>query len=161
MGERTFGSLFGPYLPSDDTYAVLAAGEIENLEIHHASHRLTVQISFADFVSAEALFAAEKSLAKAFGLQNAAIHPRFPQNALTAQVMPSLVMYLKRENVAVNGTFDDAEFSLDGDVLSVRFVHGGVNILRTTKADEQLKALVYAQYGRRVTLRFEGEDVPQ
>lgn len=161
MEERTFGTLFGPYLPTDDAYTALAAGVIEAMDMHHASRRMTVHISFAEFISAETLFCAEKSLSKAFGLNGVSIHPRFPSDALTPDSMPSLIAYLKRENVAVNGTFDDAQFTLAGDELSVRIAHGGVNILRTTKADEQLKALVRDQYDRRVTLRIEGEEVPQ
>ncbi len=161
MGERTFGALFAPYLPADDAFAVLTAGEIENMEMHHATRKLSVVVRFAAFVSAEPLFAAETALARAFGLQSVCISPRFPAEALSQASCPSLVLYLKRQNVAVNGTFTDAVFALDGDTLNVTFSHGGVNILRTTKADEQLKALIFEQYGRRVTLNFIGEDAPQ
>ncbi len=161
MGERTFGALFAPYLPSDDAFAVLSAGEIENMELHHASRKLAIVVRFAAFVSAGPLFAAETALARAVGLQSVCISPRFPTEALSKESFPSLIQYLKRQNVAVNGTFADAVFSLEGDTLNVTFSHGGVNILRTTKADEQLKTLIYEQYGRRLTLNFIGEDAPQ
>ncbi len=161
MGERTFGALFAPYLPADDAFSVLTAGEIENMELHHASRKLSVVVRFAAFIPAEPLFAAEAALARAFGLQSVCISPRFPAEALSQESCPSLVAYLKRQNVAVNGTFTDAVFVLDGDTLNVTFSHGGVNILRTTKADEQLRALILEQYGRRVTLSFLGEDTPQ
>jgi hypothetical protein len=161
MGERTFGALFAPYLPADDALGVLTAGEIENMEMHHDSRRLTVVVRFDAFVSAEPLFAAETALARAFGLQSVSVYPRFPADALTQDSFPSLVAYLKRQNVAVNGTFADAQFALEGDTLRVTFSHGGVNILRTTKADVQLKALIFEQYGRHVALEFVGEDTPQ
>ncbi len=161
MGERTFGALFAPYLPTGGAYDALAAGEILNMDMHHTSRRLVVTVRFGAFIPAEMLFSAEKALAQAFGLQSMGILPQFPTETLTGEAFLSLVAYLKRENVAVNGTFDDAVFSLEGDTLRVQFSHGGVNILHTTKADDQLKALVYAQYGRHVTLLFEGEDTPQ
>ena len=161
MGERTFGALFAPYLPADEALSALTSGEIENMEMHHAVRRLVVEVRFDAFVSAETLFAAEDALARAFGLQSVSILPRFPADALSQEACPSLVAYLKRGNVAVNGTFTDAAFSFDGDTLTVSFSHGGINILRTTKADEQLKALIYEQFGRRVTLNFIGEDAPQ
>ncbi len=161
MGERTFGALFAPYLPADDAFSALAAGEIVNMEMHHASRRMVVEIAFSAFVSAEGLFTAEKTLAKAFGLQSVGILPHFPAECLQGEAFLSLVAYLKRQNVAVNGTFDDAVFLLEGDTLCVKFSHGGINILRTTKADEQLKVLIAEQYGRRVQLVFEGEDTPQ
>ena len=161
MGERTFGALFAPYLPVDDAFSVLTAGEIENMEMHHASRKLVIVVRFAAFVSAELLFDAEAALARAFGLHSVSISPRFPADTLSVESCPSIVAYLKRRNVAVNGTFADATFALDGDTLTVTFSHGGVNILRTTKADDQLKALIFEQYGRRVTLTFIGEDAPQ
>ncbi len=161
MNERTFGALFAPYLPADEAFAVLNAGVIENMDLHHDSRKLVVTVRFSAFIPYEPLFAAEAALARAFGLHSVNVMPCFPSQTFSLESCPSLVAYLKRENVAVNGTFTDAVFSLEEDTLSVTFSHGGVNILRTTKADEQLKALIFAQYGRRVTLNFIGEDAPQ
>ncbi len=161
MGDRLFGALFAPYLPADDTHSVLSAGEILNMEMHHTSRRLVVEVAFPNFVSATELFAAEQALSRAFGLNSVGILPHFPPNTLVGEAFPSLIAHLKRQNVAVNGTFDDAVFSLDGDTLRIQFSHGGINILHTTKADEQLKALILAQFDRRVNLCFEGEDTPQ
>ncbi len=161
MGERTFGALFAPYLPTDDTLAVLAGGEIMNMEMHHTSHRLVVEVSFSSFIPAPSLFNAENKLAKAFGLQSVGIIPHFPESELCSDTFPSLIAHLKRQNVAVNGTFDDAVFSLNNNELHITFSHGGINILRTTKADEQLKALIHQQFGRHVSLQFEGDDTPQ
>ncbi len=161
MGDRTFGALFAPYLPTGDALGALSGGEIVNMEMHHASRRLVVEVSFGSFVPAEILFSAEKTLAKAFALHSVGIMPHFPPDMLDGEAFLSLVAYLKRQNVAVNGTFDDAQFSLVNDALHIQFLHGGINILHATKADEQLKSLIYQQYDRRVTLHFEGEDTPQ
>ncbi len=158
MGERTFGALFAPYLPSDDAFGVLSTGEILNMEMHHANRRLVVEVSFSSFVPAVTLFNAEKALAQAFGLHSAAIQPHFPPETLSGDAFLSLVAYLKRQNVAVNGTFDDAVFTLQGDDLHIEFSHGGLNILHTTKVDEQLKALIRQQYARSVHLHFTGEN---
>ena len=65
---------------------------------------------------------------------------------------------LKKQNVAVNGTFEDAEFSLEGDELSIQLSHGGVNILQTTGADRQLQQLIQRHYGRRIHVKLIGEE---
>ncbi len=161
MSERTFGALFGPYLPSDGVAVTLAAGEVQDIDIHHGARRLTVVLGLDTPVDPDKLFAAERELAAAFGVSTAVIYPRYPAEMLTPQVFPWLVAHLKRENVAVNGTFEDAVCTLDGDTLRVEFSHGGVNILETTGAKQQLTTLIHRQYGRRMNLEFVGEDTPQ
>ena len=161
MGENTFGALFGPYMAAEEQPPALAAGIVENMDVHHSSRWLTVQVSLAELLPAGALFAAEKALAAGLALQGVTLQPRFPAECFTAQALPSLVQHLKRQNVAVNGTFDDAQYAVEGDRVTVTFTHGGVNILRTTKADEQLRQLILAQFDRRVELAFVGEETVQ
>ena len=161
MKDRTFGALFGPYLPSDGVALALTAGEVQDIDIQHSTRRLTVVLGLDTPVAPDKLFAAERELAAAFGVTTAVLCPRYPAQALTPQVFPWLVAHLKRENVAVNGTFEDAVCTVDGDTMRVEFSHGGVNILETTGAKQQLAALIYRQYGRRMNLEFVGEDTPQ
>ncbi len=161
MSNRTFGALFGPHLPADGPLVALFGAQVEELDIHHAARRLTVGLRFDAPVAANVLFAAEQALAPALGVAGVTICPHFPADSLRVEDMPSLVAHLKRRNVAVNGTFDDAVFFLDGDTLRIEFCHGGVNILETTGADKQFQLLILEQYDRRVTLDFVGEKTPQ
>jgi len=161
MSNRTFGALFGPYLPADGPLVALFDAQVEELDIHHASRRLTVGLRFDAPMAASVLFTAEQVLTPALGVAGVTICPHFPADSLRVEDMLSLVAHLKRRNVAVNGTFDDAVFFLDGDTLRIEFCHGGVNILETTGADKQLQLLILEQYDRRVTLEFVGEKTPQ
>ena len=43
MGENTFGALFGPYMAAEEQPPALAAGIVENMDVHHSSRWLTVQ----------------------------------------------------------------------------------------------------------------------
>ncbi len=160
MNDKSFGALFGPYLPPQGAWTALATATVDNMDIQHSAHRLAVTLCFDAPVAAEELFATERELATAFG-KTVVIEPRFPGEALTPAVFPDLVAHLKRENVAVNGTFEDAVCAIEGDTLLVTFAHGGVNILETTGAKKQLADLIAAQYGRRLQLEFVGEATPQ
>ncbi len=161
MDQRSFGALFGDYLPQEGPWGKLSAATVEDIELHHATHFMTVRVRCEQHIDAEDLFAAEQVIARAFGLHAVTLCPVFPADRLCVEVMPSLVQHLKRRNVAVNGTFDDACYIIDGDRVRVLFSHGGLNILRATKADVMLRDLIFEQYSRRVELIFEGEETPQ
>ena len=164
--ERSFSALFGEYLPPDGAWCALAAGTVEGMTLHRGSRRLTLTVALPAFVPAKVLFAAEREIAAAVAVDGVLLRPRFPQEALedagaAGEIFSSLVQHLKRENVAVNGTFDDAEFRLQEDVLTIEFRHGGINILRTTKADERLRELIREQFGRMLRVELQGEETPQ
>ncbi len=161
MDQRSFGSLFGEYLPKEGPWNKLFSALVLNIEMRHTAHSMLVRLECQEHIDAEDLFTAEQVIARAFGLQAAVLAPRFPADTLSVETLPSVVQHLKRRNVAVNGTFDDAIFTLEGDSLRVQFPHGGLNILRATKVDEALRDLLLEQYGRRIELLFEGDELTQ
>ena len=160
MNEQQFGVLFGPYMPPDGQWKALEDGTVLQLDIHHSTRMVGVTLRLESLVSAEVLFAAEKEIAAAMHMSVATIAPRFPGELLGEEAWPSLVEHLRRRNVAVNGTFDDARFTLTEETLTVYCTHGGVNILRATDTERLLQELIGEQFGRRVKVTFEGEEVP-
>ncbi len=161
MNDRSFGALFGPYLPPEGAAQALAGAEVLHMDVQHSHRRLVVSLGFAVPQPPDKLAAAEQELAAAFGVLAATIRPRYSASALTVEAMPYVIAHLKRENVAVNGTFEDAVFALTEDTLRVELCHGGVNILETTGAKKQLADLLDRQYGRRLKIELIGEATPQ
>ena len=161
MDNRSFGALFGPYLPSEPSLQVLYGGIVESMDMDHSTRCMEVSVRFDAPMPFEALQGAECGLVQALRISGVAIHPVYPPEAFSAEACPALIAYLKKENVAVNGTFEDARFVLEGEELQVYLTHGGVNILQTTGADRQLQQLIRRQYGRSVVVRFVGEEETQ
>ncbi len=161
MDQRSFGALFGTYLPQDASFNQIADGIVEGMDMQHSTRMLSVRIRFAHLVEPSALFAAERAIASALRLQAAVICPSYPSDMLTSVAFPNIIEHLKRRNVAVNGTFEGAQIAVEDDVVHIQLAHGGLNILRTTKADAALRDIIYEQFGRRVTLELVGEEVPQ
>ena len=157
MDKRSFGALFGPYLPAEHPAQVLFGGMVESMDMDHSTRCMEVSVRFGAPVSLEIVQMAQETLARSLRISGVSIRPVYPTEALTAEACPLLIPYLKAENVAVNGTFEDARFELEGDTLSVYLVHGGVNILQTTGAEKQLQQLIRRQFGRAVTVCFIGE----
>lgn len=158
MSERSFGALFSPYLPTEQLSESLATGEVENMEMEHATRRIECVVRFSAPVSAEELARVEQLLSVALRLNAVSIVPVFSADLFSVDVLQDLIVMLKKQNVAVNGTFEDAEFSLEGDELSIQLSHGGVNILQTTGADRQLQQLIQRHYGRRIHVKLIGEE---
>ena len=157
MNQRSFGALFGPYLGGECLVPEMADGLVQNMDMHHQTRRMETTVAFSVPVGAELLFTTEKKLASVLGLSSVAIFPMFPPESFTASVCPDLIAHLMRENVAVNGTFEDATFAVEGDTLHITLTHGGKNILEATGADRQLQQLVARQFNRHVAVKIEGE----
>ena len=161
MDAQQFGTLFGPYMAPDGQWQALAEGIIEQLDVNHGDRAVGIVLRLPRLVAAETLFAAEKEVAAALHMASAAIRPLFPGELLGDESgWPSLVEHLRRRNVAVNGTLDDARFLLEENALTVECVHGGVNILSATATEALLETLILEQFGRRVKVTFAGEEVP-
>ena len=157
MDQRSFGALFGPFFPQG-TPSALAEGIVENMSMDHATRRMEAVVRFATPVLTEEIVSAERTLTQALHIGSVGILPVFPSESFSVEVCSELIQHLKRENVAVNGTFEDATYEVIGDVLRITLSHGGVNILQTTGADRQLQRLISRQYNRNMKIEFVGEE---
>ena len=157
MDQRSFGALFGPYLPPDCLSQALADGIVDNMDMHHASRRIVVDVCFGAYVTATELREVEQLLLEPLQLRGVTINPHYASELFTAERCPELVECLKADNVAVNGTFDDAVYDVDGDVLRITLSHGGLNILEATGADRQLQQLIQRRFGLHLQVQIMGE----
>ena len=158
MDNRSFGALFGPYLPSGRLSQAILDGVVESMDMDHSTRCMEVTVRFSQLISPDEIQQVESELAQALRISAVAVHPLYQPDLFTAEACASLIPYLKKENVAVNGTFEDARFVLDEDVLEVYLSHGGLNILQTTGAERQLQQLIRRQYNRAVSIHFIGEE---
>ena len=157
MDQRSFGALFGPYLPSDCLSQAMMDGIVENMDMHHATRRIVVDVYFASFVSMAELRQIEQMLLQPLQLHSVVLRPRYDSALFSAERCLELVEYLKADNVAVNGTLDDAIYTVEGDCLRIALSHGGLNILQATGADRQLQQLIQRQYDLHMTVEIVGE----
>ena len=158
MDNRSFGALFGPYLPSEHLPQALCDGIVDSMDMDHSTRCMEVTVRFPETVSPQSVQQAEWDLAQTLRISAVTIHPLYRPDLFSAEACAALIPYLKKENVAVNGTFEDARFVLEGEELQVYLTHGGVNILQTTGAEKQLQQLIRRQYNRAVSIRLIGEE---
>ncbi len=157
MDQRSFLALFGPFFLQGVPDG-MEQGIVQNINMDHPNHRMEVEVRFPAVVSASVLIDAEHTLAQSLRIGSVGILPRYAEDLFSAECCTELIYHLKRENVAVNGTFEDARFEVAGDVLRIALSHGGVNILQATGADRQLQQLIARQYNRHITVELIGEE---
>lgn len=157
MSNPTFEQVFGSLLRDKGTLESLASAQVGGIELDKADSWLTVRLQFDHFVEFGAVAAAEKAVAAALSLRTAEFLPVYPADSLTEACFPTVVEFLRRRSAAVNGTFNDAEYRLEGDHLTIVLHHGGSNVLKATKTDSLLEQLLREMFGRRITLTLDGE----
>lgn len=151
----TFQNVFGQYIQSGPVLAGCASAVVEHLSVDKESATLLAELAFQDFVEFDLLVQAETAISQALPLKTV-IRPKFPPESLCDHCFPTLVSLLRRENAAVNGTFDGAQCHLEGERMRITLTHGGLDILKTTRTDAALSALVRNLFGRPVELTFDG-----
>ncbi len=156
MSTVTFGTLFQPYLDKKLIDPTIKSGIVVAQTVHTAAKYIQLELELSQFVPFETLSATELAVASVmpFSLE---IVPRFSLEALQeADWLPTVVELLRRHCSAVNGTFQDATYTVDGTIVTINLTHGGLNVLHTTKADEQLKRMIEKTFGTAIELHFEG-----
>ena len=156
--NKTFGDFFSPFFSMENLPETLVQGVIEALEVDAKSRSVAARVAFSGLVERAALYEAEKRVAMAPKLQlaRAVLHPRFPQEAFSADYLPSLVLEMKRRDASINGTFSDAAARLEEGKIIVTLAHGGAELMRRRKADRLMSRIISEEFGLALPVDFDG-----
>ncbi|MBR2283772.1 MAG: PolC-type DNA polymerase III [Ruminococcus sp.] len=111
---------------------------------------------FDTLLTSGEISAFEKQTRDALKIDSVRLMPRYPEKLFGLDCMEVLVEQLKRVQPLVNGFFNDAEFSLTDDKLTIKLVHGGMDILIKERVGTALCQLIYNQFGKKIAVDFEG-----
>ena len=156
MQVVTFGRLFEPYIQESKIDSTIWNGEAVAQTVHAAAKYVQLELKLGGFVPLEALVAAEQAVSAAlpFSLQ---LQPRYASEVMQqADWLPTAVELTRRHCSALNGTFRDATCHVDGNRVCITLSHGGANVLKTTKADVEIKKTIEQMFGVTVDLSFDG-----
>ena len=157
MSNATFTQIFGPFAAGVSSAGLQSAG-VDQIELHRGSGWLHARLLLDHFVAFEEIEQAERAVAKGLALSSVEFRPLYPADALCVECFPTIVSFLRRRCTAVNGTFRDAACRIDGETMTVTLRHGGLNVLKATKTDAAMGALIAELFQRRVALVFDGEE---
>lgn len=153
----TFSELFGQYIPLGGLSPIVLGAAVEHMDIQESRRFLTLELRMESLPSYDDLTAAETVVGQALSV-TVEIKPHCSANALTAHAMPTVIALLRRRYVQVNGSFNDAIYTVLDNELSVELPHGGVGLLMTTGLDKSLADLIFSIFGRKVKVSLFGSD---
>ncbi len=150
-------ALFSPYIQDASLLAPFANAVVSDMQVSHADRFLRIVLKLDRFVEFEAFPPLENALATGLGLQTVELIPNYPGEALCEACFPTVVSFLRRRCVAVNGTFNDARYAREGNGFAVTLCHGGMDMIQATHTDSMMSKLIEELFGCRVPLTFHGE----
>lgn len=156
MSKALFSDIFDTGIPSD------IAAEFKNCIIERCAldteeRTLNTVLKSEKYISAEMrqqLFAALKN---ALRLNSCFISCVFSGDAFCPGACSDIAAEIKVKNAAINGYFNGADFSLDGDCVNITLKHGGYNTIADCGFENAFKALVRERFSREVTVSFDGQ----
>ncbi len=156
MSKALFSDIFDSCIPADLT------GEfnkciIEKCALDTELRTLTLVLSNENYILREHQFLLNVMLKDRLKLNACSVNCNFTPNALIPAACSDIAAEIKIKNAAINGYFNGADFSLDGDCVNIKLKHGGYNTIADCGFENAFKAIVRERFSREVTVSFGGQ----
>ena len=156
MSKALFSDIFDTGIPSG------IAAEFNNCIIERCAldteeRTLNTALKSEKYISAEMRQQLSAALKDALRLNSCFISCVFSGEALCPDACSDIAAEIKIKNAAINGYFNGADFSLDGDCVNIKLKHGGYNTIADCGFENAFKALVRERFYREVTVSFGGQ----
>lgn len=156
MSKALFSDIFDTGIPSD------IAAEFKNCIIERCAldteeRTLDTVLKSEKYISAEMRQQLSAALKNALRLNSCFISCVFSGEALCPDACSDIAAEIKVKNAAINGYFNGADFSLDGDCVNITLKHGGYNTIADCGFENAFKAIVRERFSREVTVSFDGQ----
>ncbi len=158
MGKRNLQSFLEDFGVIDAGLKVVEQGEILDMQLDFDERMIDISVAFPEILERSKLAYVERLIASSkLQLRGCRIHPKYPEEALTADYFPNLVEELSLRHISVNGTLTGAAARIEGDRFIITLTHGGYSVIEAKKFDKELAKLIQEQFGRHMVVDFDGK----
>lgn len=134
------------------------AGRVFKLTYSENLKHFSFYANYENIVPYSDIAAFDSAAAKALDVETVRLNPRYPGELFELSLVEELVLMLKRDVSVVNGFLNDADYSLNGEKLSIALKHGGLDMLNSGGFSRKLSQLIYNQFGVGVNVELIGEN---
>ena len=147
--KEYFGGFVNAYQLSS-----LGEGVIDRLTIKKDAREVYIVLQLPELVPYTEIMTAENTAKETMQLKKFIIKPRYMSDLFELNYFPSIIDCVKRKNPAANGFFDDADVSLDDNVMEISLKKGGMELLKKQGVDKDIENTVLDMFGITVNVKM-------
>ncbi len=151
--STTLKQLFANYITDFDD---LATAEVVACNVNKLNRSMSLEVVFDNYVNFDRITSFKNGLTSSLKLSNIALKYRFNGILLNADIIADIVTELKFKNPIINGYFNDAKYNLNGDMLTIELFFGGLETIRSTTFEADLKSKVKLLFGAELQIEYLG-----
>ena len=153
---QAFKDIFGEYL-SEDTNRALENSLIEKCELDIENRKIKIKAVSRKYLPFKTIYSVKQAIKDALSLKTISFDISFDGDTLNAESILDVIESLKVKNAAINGFFNEAECSFDGNTANITLKYGGYKILKEIGFEALLKKNIKTLFGRDVEVKFSGQ----
>ena len=159
-GMNKFEKIFSKYTPTDAEHAIFDTASDVVPRVDKERRVVEVTASFPEIIKKHTLYQIEENIRQAYDLAVVRILPRYPRELWSPTYIPEVMLELNRVGAVSRGFFNEYDFSLDGDKLSIKvsFNNGGIELLYSAKTNEIISNIINMEFGVRLEVELTQEE---
>ena len=154
MQNKSFLEKFNKFIPDHDQISILSTIEDYSLKVSKEARIIEARIQFPALVNKSKLYGIERSIASAYDLRYFKILPKYPEQLLTYDYIPQILIETETIGIVAKGFFGDYTYTFNGDKLdiSIPFTKGGVMLLQNADTPRVIENIIFSEFERRVSV---------
>ena len=135
----------------------IADGTVLSIAHKKQNNSLIFQLALAETVPFPILFDAAEKIRVELNSGKVSIYPKYSSELFTTDSVLGITDFLRNEGESVNGYFDDAEITIDGNKCTIELKHGGGDLLLGDNIDGKIRKFAKGFYGVDIEVDFTGK----
>ncbi len=157
----SFEDLFSAYL-SAETLNIFRDVKIELCKLNSDDRNLDLSLSSDKYISCAKCDILQEEIKHALKLEKATVLVAFSSDAFCADAIADTIAQIRSKNIIFNGFFNEAQYTLNGNDITITLKYGGYNQICEGNFEKIFKAAVKSRFDLDVNISFDGvlQDAP-
>ena len=151
-----FMGVFGDYI-TENTKSALSGAVLKNCRLDDSKRTLLVDIESSKYINSKAEKGFTDEITKSLKLSSVTISIRFEKSALTDEALTDIINGIRVKNVILNGYFNGAQYSVNGDTINIELKYGGYETIKKSSFMRDFSFGVNKLFGFTPEVTFSGQ----
>ena len=149
MADKNFFDVFLRYKPDEEKKALLNRGKNAKFRYMKDPMRVEVELSFDSHEDAELIYEIEDECCALYDAASFKILPHFPKEIFEIGYFSEITTEASLCGAVTNGFFSGAQYSDDGDTLTVElpYYSCGIDFVKSANTEAILRNILISRYG--------------